>query len=174
MSCLLTSNITKDCKYNVSGVKKLYLFNYDIANTYSADTEGVITAITLANEGKYYEMEFEDDSASYSDNLTVSNNNRYRTQTVNFEINGAIKGTVPQVDALSLGKFGAVVVDKNSNVVLLGANNGLSATSANYASGAASGDKQGWTCVLTGIEPETLKVCKDITIIDANIYKGKA
>ena len=46
MSCKLSNNITRDCMYRVAGVKRLYLANFDVANKYEQDADGVISAIT--------------------------------------------------------------------------------------------------------------------------------
>lgn len=53
MSCKLSNNITRDCMYRVAGVKRLYLANFDVANKYEQDADGVISAITLGTGQKY-------------------------------------------------------------------------------------------------------------------------
>ena len=70
-----------------------------------------------------------------------------------------------QGDALSLGRFIAIVVDKSGRAVVLGRNNGLSATSFNYASGAADADANGWTTVLAGTELEIAKLLENESVI---------
>ncbi len=179
MPCKLTSNITKEnCNYDVAGVKAVYLYNYDSGNTYTpVDPAGVpITEIVLAGSAKAYSIAFIENTASWTDELAVNGNGgKYRTHTLNFTLSDYDYQVLNQGDALSLGKFTAVVVDKKGNCVVLGRTNGLSATSFNYASGAADADANGWTVVLAGTEMElgpkleneaVIKAIVDPTVIE--------
>jgi len=167
MGCKLTANITKDnCQYELAGVKAVYLFNYNVENAYTVGANKEIETITLPEGEKAYKMEFIDNSASWSDDVAVNGNGgKYRTHTVNFSLSQYDYNIINQGDALSLGKFVAVVVDKNKRAIILGRNNGLSATSFNYASGAADADANGWTVVLAGSELELGQILKDETVI---------
>lgn len=169
MACKLTSNITKEnCNYDVAGVKAVYLYNYDSGNTYTpANPVGVpITAITLADDAKAYSIAFIENTASWTDEIAVNGNGgKYRTHTLNFTISDYDYQVLNQGDALSLGRFTAVVVDKKGNTVVLGRNNGLTATSFNYASGAADADANGWTVVLAGTEMEIGPKLEDENVI---------
>ena len=173
MGCKLQSNITKEnCQYTVAGIKALYLFNYDNANAYQFEDER-ITAITLPNAGEAYKVEFMEGSASWSDELAVNGNGgKYRTHTINFTLSEYNHRVLNQGDALSLGKFTAVLVDKSGRVVMLGRNNGLSATSFNYASGAADADANGWTTALAGTEAEIGKLLKDESVISSIVAEN--
>lgn len=175
MGCKLQASITKkNCQYTVAGVKALYLFNYDPAVKYTFETEGdeysKISAITLPATEKVYKFEFIDNSASWSDELAVNGNGgKYRTHTVNFSLSQYDHDLLNQGDALSLGRFVAVVVDKSGRAVVLGRNNGLSATSFNYASGAADADANGWTTVMAGTEIEIGKLLSDEEVISSMV-----
>lgn len=170
MGCKLTSNITKEnCNYSVAGIKALYLYNYDSENTYTTDpaTEA-ITAITLAGSAKAYKIDFVDNTASFSDELAVNGNGgKYRTHTANFTLSEYDYNILNQGDALSLGKFTAVIVDKSARVVVLGRINGLSATAFNYASGAAEADANGWTVTMAGTEMEIGRLLESESVIKA-------
>lgn len=167
MGCKLTSKITKsECAYSVAGVKAVYLFNYDSANSYTMGTDGEIETITLAGTEKAYRIEPIDNTASWSDDIAENGNGgKYRVHTLNFTLSEYDYNLIDQGNALSLGKFTAVVVDKNGRTVMLGRNNGLSATSFNYASGAADADANGWTVVMAGTEMEIGKLLKDESVI---------
>lgn len=169
MSCKLTSNITKNnCHYSVAGVKAIYLYNYDAENDYTFDTDGGIDTIALAESAKAYKIDFVDNTASFSDELAVNGNGgKYRTHTVNFTISNYDYELLNQEKALSLGKFTAVVVDKSGRAVVIGRNNGLSATAFNYASGAAEADANGWTVTMAGTEIEMGRLLKDEAVISA-------
>lgn len=168
--CKLTSNITKEnCEYSLAGIKAIYLFNYDADNLCPLDTDGAVESITLADETlKVHKIDFVDNTASFSDELAVNGNGgKYRTHTVNFTISNYDYNLLNQERALSLGKFTAVVVDKSNKGVMLGRNNGLSATAFNYASGAAEADAYGWTVTMAGTEIEMGRLLKDESIITA-------
>lgn len=170
MSCKLTANVNKtNCTYQTAGVLAIYLINFDPANkwTFETDNPNSIETIVLAGEGnKAYKLEFSESTASFSDELaTNGNGGKYRTHTVNFTLSDYDYNILNQGDALSLGKFTAVIVDKNGRCIVLGRNNGLSATSFNYASGAADADASGWATVLAGTEREIGKLLKDESVI---------
>lgn len=167
MACKLTANITKEnCEYQVAGVKALYLINYDAANDYKFTPDGAVESIILVGNEKPYKVEFIDNSASWTDDLAVNGNGgKYRTHTVNFTISEYDYTVLNQEKALSLGKYTAVVVDKSGRSVILGRVNGLSATSFNYASGAADADAQGFTTVMAGTESEVGKLLKNESVI---------
>ena len=170
MGCKLTGNITKEnCQYTVAGVKAVYLLNYNTENKYTFGTDDkkyVISAIELAGDAKAYKIEYIDNTASWSDELAVNGNGgKYRTHTLNFTLSEYDYTILNEGDALSLGRFTAVVVDKNNRVVILGRHNGLSATSFNYASGAADADANGWTVVLAGTEIEIGRLLESEDVI---------
>ncbi|MDR2954506.1 MAG: hypothetical protein LBV43_05450 [Prevotella sp.] len=170
MSCKLQSNITKNnCNYTVAGVKAVYLFNYDSANTYELGTNGEIDTIALAeNNAKAYKIDFVDGTASFTDDLAENGNGgKYRTHTLNFSISNYDYNILNEDKALSLGRYTAVVVDKSGRAIILGRNNGLSATSFNYSSGAADADANGWTVVMAGTELEMGRLLKDESVIKA-------
>ena len=170
MSCKLTSNITKEnCQYSVAGVKAVYLFNYDADNKYTMNADEGIESIVLADDTqKAYKIDFVDNTASFSDELAVNGNGgKYRTHTVNFTISNYDYNLLNQGDKLSLGKFTAVVVDKSNKAVMLGRNNGLSATAFNYASGAAEADAYGWTVTMAGTEIEMGRLLTDESVISS-------
>ena len=176
MGCKLTGNITKEnCVYSVAGVVALYLINYIRGIKYTEES-GEITAIAL-DEGveetlEAFKVDFEKDTASFSDELAAGGNGgKYRTHTVNFSIGHLEHAKMTDGDALSLGKFIAVVVDKNGHAYMLGRGNGLDATSFNYASGAADADAKGWAVVMAGSEKETMRPLKDEAVITAILHK---
>ncbi len=176
--CKLTSNIKKDyCGYAVAGVKSVYLINHDSDAKYTfgtGDKTKEIATIEMAEDAKAYKVEFIKNTASFSDELAENGNGgKYRTHTVNFNIDQYDYNLLNEGDALSLGKYTAVIVDKSGRAVVLGRLNGLSATAFNYASGAAESDAIGWTVTMAGTETEmgplleSEAVIKDLVAPDA-------
>lgn len=176
MACKLTQNITSDnCDYQLAGVKSVYLLNADAETEYTFGTneqQNVITAIKLGANNALYKIDFIENTASFTDDLAVNGNGgKYRTHTVNFTIGNLDYKILNENKALSLGKFTAVLVDKSGRICVLGRVNGLSATSNNYASGAADADANGWTVVLAGTENETAKIVESFEVIKDLISK---
>jgi hypothetical protein len=164
--CKLLNSIKRECQYKIAGVKSLYLINFDLATQYTLDTDGVITAITPASGSKIYQIDFVDNTASWTDDLNVvSKNQKFRVHTVNFGISDYNKDVLDSADALSLGSFTAFVLDENNRIITLGRENGLSATVMNYASGAAEGDATSFTVTLVGNEHELGRLVKNLAVI---------
>ncbi|KAA6343659.1 hypothetical protein EZS27_008664 [termite gut metagenome] len=164
--CKLLNSIKRDCVYKIGGLKRLFLINYDLSNQYVFDSDGVITTITPASGEKIYQIDFSDNSASWTDDLIlVSRSQKYRTSTINFQISDLNKDVLNEGDALSLGTFTAFVVDRNDTIICLGRENGLQATSFNYNSGAAEGDAVSFTTILVGNEKELPKLVKNESVI---------
>lgn len=166
MGCLITGGITKSCEYTIAGIDRLYITNYDRKSTYTVDSDGYISDITMGDAaGKYFEIEFLEDTAYFQDDLTVSNNNKYRTVTIQVLVGENTINYLKQVMALDLGKFTVVMVDKSGVCNLLGRISGITATSNNYNSGTAAGDAKAWTLQFTGIEPEAHQLLTDESVV---------
>lgn len=168
MGCKLTHSITRqNCSYDLAGISDLYLINHDSLNQMEVEG-GIIKSIKLPEGQKAYRVEFANSTASFTDELSEGGNGaKYRTHTLNFSVNGTDHAVLNEGDKLSLGRFTAIVVDKNKKAMVLGRNNGLSATSFNYESGAADADARGWTVVMAGTETEIAPIINDLSVIDA-------
>lgn len=155
-NCKLTQNISKKfCEYDVAGIAAIYLINHERDLGKTDPVTGELTEFSA--EATAYKVDFADNTASFADELAEGGNGaKYRTHTLNFSIGSdGYKALNAEKDALSLGKFIAIVVDKNDNRFMLGRTNGLSATSFNYESGSADADAKGWTVVMAGTEKES-------------------
>lgn len=171
--CTLTKSITKkNCTYDIAGVVALYLINYDRRNEFEFDANGQISGLTLPTGQSIYKVDFLNNTASFTDELAEGGNGgKYRTHTVNFSIGKLEYDEINQGDAMSLGKFTAILVDKHDNCFVLGRNHGLSATSFNYESGAADADAKGWTVVMAGTEKEIAPLLTSESILADLLYK---
>lgn len=161
-NCKLTQNISKKfCEYDVAGIGEIYLINHERG---LGKVDGVTGELTeLDATAVAYKVDFLDNTASFTDELAEGGNGgKYRTHTLNFSIGADGYQTLnTSKDTLSLGKFIAIVVDRNDNRFVLGRTNGLSATSFNYDSGAADADAKGWTVVMAATEKESAPTISD-------------
>ena len=159
--CILSKDLKRSetCGYSLNEVAKIFLANFEdvLATTPGECTGGGVQVadITMAEGKKWYEVNPAKNSASFSDALVVEDNGaKYRTHTLNFSFNGAFDCEMPDViDALSLGKFIAVVQYASGEWLMLGRVMGLEASSdgANFG----GENSAGITVVLSGNQAES-------------------
>lgn len=146
--CVLTKDLlrTESCGYSLPEVKDIYLANFaDVtSNVSEPDEDGCqeVTAITLASGASFYHIEPRKNSTTFTDELVVEDNgNKYRTHTLSFGVAGQYDECMHGVlDALSLGRYFAVVVTADGSWLVLGRLTGLEADTATLAGG---GDSNG-------------------------------
>lgn len=177
--CKLTKSLdNKACEYAVAGARALYLANYygpvegaaAVANTiaYQTDTDGYIDKITLPTGEVFYRVDGSDNTISFTDALLAGGNGaKYRQHTVNAVLNQYDIDVLNEGDALSLGRFIAVVIDNAGRPILLGRTGGLTAPAGgfDYNSGAAEADATGWTVILQGSSMEIGPILKSEAVI---------
>lgn len=165
--CKLTQNLgNKKCAYALSGVSEAYLANYyppvdgtaavDGAIAYKLDADGNIESIFLPTGESFFKIEGAENTTSYADALLVNGNGgKYRQHTLNTVIEEDADVN-KEGNAISLGRFIAVVVSKSGTIKVLGRTGGLSAPAGgfDFASGAAEADATGWTTILQGASTE--------------------
>lgn len=178
--CKLTKSLdNKACEYAVAGARALYLANFygpvvgaalvENQIAYTVDVDGYVDAITLPTGEVFYRIEGAENSISFADQLVVGGNgSKHRTHTVNAALKQFDVDVLNEGDALSLGRFIAVVIDNAGRPILLGRTNGLKAPAGgfDYNSGAAEADAQGWTLILQGVSTEIAPILKGEDVID--------
>lgn len=158
MVCNLTRNILKStsCGYQLQEIVEIYLANFEnvvVAEpvTDSGDCES-ITAITSGTT--WYRIEPSKNSASFSDTLVVNDNGtKYRTHSLTFTTPGVYDACAHiDMDALSLGKYVAVIKQADGTYLMLGRVAGLEASAAELTGGS---DGSGATYTLDGNAAES-------------------
>lgn len=108
---------------------------------------------TASIQGAFFEMEIDQQVASAAAPLTVSNGNRFFTQSVVFPLAHVDQATYNLVRELCLAKVVALVrTNDNGNTKAYGRLNGLQASAAEHTTGTAFGDFAGITVTLSGAE----------------------
>lgn len=158
-NCKLAQNILKSdfCGYSLLKVTDIYLGNYSDVTASVSGNE--VTAITLATGTSVYHVEPSKDSASFTDELQVTDGGaKYRTHTLNFSIDSGNynKDLAGVVDDLSLGRYVAVAKLANGVYVMLGRVTPLEATSANVSGAASATDSTAIQVVMTSDTTETV------------------
>ena len=156
-NCILNRDLlrTSSCGYSLPEVKDIYLANYaDVTGTTagtSTDTGCTgeeVTDIGLASGAKFYHIEPAKNSVTFEDSLVVEDSgNKYRTHSLTFNITGQYDACMHlDLDALSLGRYFAVVVTADGKWLALGRLTGLEAETATLQGG---GDTNGITVTLS-------------------------
>ena len=127
-NCKLAQNILKSdfCGYSLLKVTDIYLGNYSDVTASVSGNE--VTSITLANSANMYHVEPSKDSASFTDELQVTD----------------------------LGRYVAVAKLANGVYVMLGRVTPLEATSANVSGAASASDSTAIQVVMTSDTTETV------------------
>lgn len=177
--CKLTKSLdNKACEYAIAGARAVYLANFytpvegdaavDNAIAYQYDADGYISSIHLPTGEFFYEVTGENNTISFTDALLAGGNGgKYRQHTVNAVLNQYDIDVLNEGDALSLGRFIAVVIDNAGRIIVLGRTGGLSAPAGgfDYNSGAAEADATGWTVILQGTSKEIGQLVLNPTVI---------
>lgn len=173
ISCTLNRNLlrTDSCGYNLSEVKDIYLANFAevtsvVGNDASASgcTGEVVTSLT----GTFYHIEPAKNSVTFTDELVVEDSGaKYRTHTLTFSLSNKYDSCLHMdFDALSLGRYFAVVVTADGQWLALGRLTGLEAESATLQGG---GDTNGITITLSANVAESAIVLSQTAI---DVVKG--
>lgn len=185
MACTLTKSINGGlCEYAVAGAAAAWLANWypPVAGAvavagaiaYQTDVDGYVDKITLPGTEEFYEIKPSENTLAFGDALLANGNGgKYRQHSLNSVINQYDLDILTEGDALSLGKFIAVVLDNAGRFILLGRTGGLKAPAGgfDYASGAAEADATGWTSILQGTSKEIAPLVKNLAVLTtAGIY----
>lgn len=168
MNCVLNRDLlrTSSCGYSLPEVKDIYLANFIDVTSATGNTSGdcqQVTAITLASGASFYHIEPAKNSVTFTDELVVEDNgNKYRTHTLTFNIAGKYDECMSEaLDALSLGRYFAVVATADGEYLALGRRTGLEASAATLQGG---GDTNGISVTLSANVTESAYVLSEAAI----------
>lgn len=174
-NCQLSSNLLRNtqCGYALGEIARLYLANFDDVDSVSLSTDrSAVSHITMVSGTTWYQIDPAKNSATWSDELTVTDNGgKYRVHTINFNVIGEYNSLMADaLDALSLGKYMAIVKRSDNTYVLLGRVSGLESSTA--IGGGSSDDSvvNGIQVTLTANAAETALPLLDTAIEDLMAY----
>lgn len=179
-SCILNRDLLRSssCGYSLPEVKDIYLANYaDVRSETGNDTSAsgctgeVVTVISGASSSAvtFYHIEPAKDSVTFTDELVVEDSgNKYRTHTLTFNLSNKYDSCLHMdLDALSLGRYFAVVVTADGQWLALGRLTGLEASAATLSGG---GDQNGISITLSANVTESAVPLSEAAI---NAVKGQ-
>ena len=173
MACTaLTRGRSLDCNRISGGVKKVFfsVFDEDVSYTYDATNPLEIDAIDW-NSTTIYEYVMPLGVASITDTITGSRENGtiFYTPTVNIMLNKLTKEDQNEIKLLGKSKV-RIFAELNQQLtnghnvfIALGMSNGMELNTGTMDSGAAFGDRNGYTLTFDGLEPIPFAFLEDYT-----------
>ena len=176
MPCIsVLDNINASCsKYDVAGVTKIYLANYDeIASFTSSTSDNEFDAVSMKTNPTtvlpyyWYEVSVKRNSASFQNDVVINGeNNPYVTHQLTMDIHGMDKKKSAAIQALLNGNYSVAIVKTSDGLYhLLGRTLGMRGQSGTYGSGKAVGDLYGGTITVQGNATELSEYVKSGTTI---------
>lgn len=154
MACALTQGYTLDCRDGAGGAKNVWLANYSNVSGITA-ASGIISAISKANNGRFYKYEQHRDTAEAFEDITGDsiNGTIFYAQTVNIALRKMQASLRNEVKLLGSALVVAVVEDRQGKYWYYGETNGLELNTGKISTGKAIGDKNGYDLTFSGEEP---------------------
>lgn len=170
MACTLNGLLNSCGRSNVPGVRNVFIGVYGTGTTF-ASAAGVVTGISGAT---YYKYQPAPTSSMWSDNGTGSLEflSYSHTHHVEAYFPGMTAAIRNEIYLLSQSKLSIVAETMAGDLVLLGIENGLWATQANFSSGKKVGEGFGWSFIAEGAQESSpaLTVTASLFPGDANSY----
>jgi len=153
MACALTQNYVLDCKDSLGGLTEVYFMPADDVTSY-VEASGVITTLVKATGKKFYKYELVKGTSSFVENInaSVENGTIFYQQELTIILNKLQTNTRNEILLLAKNLLVAVAKDNNGAFWYLGLTRGLDITAGSGQSGAAEGDRSGYTMTFTGKE----------------------
>lgn len=150
MPCLLTSGRSVPCKSAVGGIKTFYFADYGTLGD-ATISSGEITA--LSGTPVWFQFDVKGNS-SLDTAITSSRENgtTFYESTGQLEMTYLDAATVEQIKLLAHARPHMAVEDYNGNFFLVGLEHGVEVTTGNIVTGAAMGDKSGYSITFVAME----------------------
>lgn len=153
MPCALSQNYVLDCKDSLGGITEVYFIASADVTSYT-EASGVITALTKASGKRFYKYELVKGTSSFVENInaSVENGTIFYQQELTIILNKLQANTRNEILLLAKNLLDVVAKDNNGKYWFLGLKRGLDITAGSSQSGAAEGDRSGYTLTFTGKE----------------------
>lgn len=175
MACTaLTRGRGLDCNRISGGVKKIFFSVYDSDVSYTYDATHPLEIDAIDWDGStIYEYVTPLGVASVTDTITGSTENGtiFYTPSVNVILNRLTKEDQNEIKLLAKSKvrifaqLNQQLANGHDVFIALGMSNGLELNTGTMDSGAAFGDRNGYTLTFSGLEPLPFAMLEDYTTI---------
>jgi hypothetical protein len=139
----------------MGGIKSVYLANYDNVSGVTS-SEGTISAIAKANNGRFYKFNLARATASATEefNDDISTGTTFNAQTLTMIFNKMSAALRNQIAIMAQAVLVAVIEDRNGKYWYYGKESGLMRQGGSSGTGTAGADRNGYEVILTGEERE--------------------
>ena len=150
MACDLSLGRKEPCKDVVGGIKAVYFTDFGDLGTVT-ETDDQITDLSGTFTAFKYEVK---GNSSFEQNITSSRENgtTFFEQTLNLTLHKLTKEDNKELKLMAYGRPHILVEDYNSNVFVMGLENGADVSGGTIVTGAAMGDLSGYTLTFSGME----------------------
>lgn len=149
------NGIGVQCADNIGGIKRVFIAKYE--DVTATDTDGVISAITIAQDGdKFKEYNFRKATGGMTSTATINDANGtiYYSTVLSLQFNGTQATKQQEINTLVRSNLAVIVEDRRGKYWYLGKDSEVTATAATMAAGTAYEDLNGYTMELTDISSE--------------------
>ncbi|ANS03029.1 hypothetical protein [uncultured Mediterranean phage uvDeep-CGR1-KM17-C101] len=186
MACDISNGRIEQCKDSVSGLKAIYIINYDKLNSDAAvyltspvGSEDVLDTwipIDTATAMNLYKFELKSTANSFTTAINSSRDNgtTFFTQTLVANLKRQDAATTKNVKLLAYGRPRIVVRTMTDQFFLMGLDQGSDVSAGEISTGAALGDFNGYSLTFTAEEelPANFIDCSDETTLAAVFNNG--
>jgi hypothetical protein len=145
--------MTIDCKDSIGGLKEVLFIEFDNV-TAVTEASGVVTAITVApgKQFRRYVVPKETSFFTETPNVNVQNGSVFYQQELTIVLNKMQANTRNEIQLLAQNRLLSIAYDLNGKYWLLGKERAIDVSGGDGGSGTATGDRNGYTRVFTGME----------------------
>jgi len=161
-TCAISAGYVIGCRESIGGIEAVYIAEY--GNVTLNDVSGTVTGITKATGKRYFKFEVPTKStatATSEGTGSTENGTLFFEQTVELPLNKRDATTRNIVTTLAKNKLSIITKDKDGVYRAYGKANGLYLDSTGGMTGAAAGDKNGYTLKFSGTEMDDFFVVTD-------------
>ena len=150
----LTSGICRGCLDNSGGITTAYIADLEAVDWTSLvkATDGEITELELTTDNNWYELQVNQYSSNWVENINVSieNGTKFYEQVITLVFGKNDQALRNTVDEMANGKLVMILLDNNDKMWFIGGpKNGAYVSGGNSASGQALTDLNGWNITFT-------------------------
>jgi hypothetical protein len=159
--------MTIGCNDSIGGLKEVLFIEFDNV-TAITEASGVVTAITVSpgKQFRRYVMPKETSFFTETLNSNVANGTIFYQQELTIVLNKMQANTRNEISLLAQNRLIAIGLDNNGKYWLLGRERSIDATGGDGGSGTATGDRNGYTRVFTGMEKDMAPEVQNSIIAD--------
>lgn len=156
MACVsFSGGISLNCENNIGGLSKVYLTDFDNVSGIT-ESGGTVSAITMAGSTKFYEFEFNRNSATYNEDLvkSVEAGSALFEQTLTLTIPRRDVAKRNTLKLLTQRDLAVIIKDSNGLYWYPGQVEGMYLSESTSTSGTAKADGSNYILTLKGFEIE--------------------